>query len=452
MASRSSLVVNARVHLSGSRGRSAVITNNVEYVATREGADKSATVDDLRRSELAERMGIVGYCAERPGSTALFDQDGAVQLRTARRELEKADGAIATVVLSVRRDEACELDLACKEDWQRFCRRNLTPALAEAMDIPESSVRWVAAEHENHPNSKHVHVIAWSSDGAFDSLIARNRLDRARNALTDAALAPALAAEHEARDLARSRAVGAVRHIPADEIGIVLPANGRISYAHLRRWHPDVAKAVDAAIEETGSKHPEIKGAIAAYRESVERCADLRGLEGVARDRYVNDAVSELRARQGNALLRTIVPDRTTAPEEKPRRSAKPSDGPAAERKRMKSLVGEARACVTGEDLERAREAVCERRPIPERCLRSCPSYALSVAKAPVAVGRTVAKALASATEGPKGKKDLSDEVGQKAERMLARALAAAVSAAIRGDAAGIVLDPAKTIVKGMIL
>ena len=51
MASRSSLVVNARVHLPGSRGRSAVITNNIEYVATREGADKSATVDDLRRSE-----------------------------------------------------------------------------------------------------------------------------------------------------------------------------------------------------------------------------------------------------------------------------------------------------------------------------------------------------------------------------------------------------------------
>ena len=450
MASRSSLVVNARVHLSGSRGRSAVITNNVEYVATREGADKSATVDDLRRSELAERMGIVGYCAERPGSTALFDQDGAVQLRTARRELEKADGAIATVVLSVRRDEACELDLACKEDWQRFCRRNLTPALAEAMDIPESSVRWVAAEHENHPNSKHVHVIAWSSDGSFDSLMARNRLDRARGALTD--VAPALAAEHEARDLARSRAVDAVRHIPADEIGVTLPADGRISYAHLRRWHPDVAKAVDAAIEEAGSRHPEIKEAGAAYRESVERCAGLKGLEGVAQDRYLNDAMHELRARQGNALLRVIAPDRATDPEREPIRSARPDDGPATERKRMRPLVGEVRACVTGKDLEGAREAVRERGLIPERCLRSCPSYALSMAKAPVAVGGALAKALASATEGPKGKKDLSDEVGQKAERALARALAAAVSAAIRGDAAGIVLDSAKTIVKGMIL
>ena len=97
MASRSSLVVNARVHLSGSRGRSAVITNNVEYVATREGADKSATVDDLRRSELAERMGIVGYCAERPGSTALFDQNG-VMIATAKDSRSDVAATAATIL------------------------------------------------------------------------------------------------------------------------------------------------------------------------------------------------------------------------------------------------------------------------------------------------------------------------------------------------------------------
>lgn len=452
MASRSSLVVNARVHLSGSRGRSAVITSNVEYIATRQGADRSATADDLRRAELAERMGLVGYCTERPGSTALFNQDGAVPLRAARRELEGADGAIATVVLSVRRDEACELDLACKEDWQRFCRRNLTPALAEAMGVPESSVRWVAAEHENHPNSKHVHVIAWSSDGSFDSLMARDALNRARGNLTDAALAPTLAAEYEARDLARSRAVDAVRRIPAEEVDFELPPDGRISYAHLRRWHPEVAKEVDAAIARAESKHPEIKEAGTVYRESAERCADLKGLKGMQRDRYVSDAMGELRTRQGNAVLRTIAPDRTTDPGREPRRSAKPSGGPATERKRMRPLVGEINACVTGEDLEAARKAVRERRPIPEKCLQSCPSYALSMAKAPIAAGRALSRVLASATESRKGERDLSDEVGQKAERMLARALAAAASVAIRGDAAGIALAPTKTIMKGMIL
>lgn len=74
------------------------------------------------------------------------------------------------------------------------------------------------------------------------------------------------------------------------------------------------------------------------------------------------------------------------------------------------------------------------------------------MAKAPIAAGKALARVLVSATESRKGRRDLSDDVGQKAERALARALAAAASAAIRGDAAGIVLDPAKTIVKGMIL
>ncbi|MFR3452173.1 MAG: hypothetical protein ACLTSX_12185 [Collinsella sp.] len=90
---------------------------------------------------------------ERPGSTALFDQDGAVPLREARARLADADGALSTWVISVRREEADELRLGCKDEWQRWCRRELTPALATAMGVPESSVRWVAAEHENAVNS-----------------------------------------------------------------------------------------------------------------------------------------------------------------------------------------------------------------------------------------------------------------------------------------------------------
>lgn len=75
---RSSLFVNARVHLPGSRGRAAVSASTIGYIATRPGADASPTPGDLRRAEMAERMALAGYYAERPGSTALFDQDGAV--------------------------------------------------------------------------------------------------------------------------------------------------------------------------------------------------------------------------------------------------------------------------------------------------------------------------------------------------------------------------------------
>lgn len=78
---RSSLFVNARVHVPGSKGRAAVSSYTLGYIATRPGADASPTPGDLRRAEVAERMALAGYYAERPGSTALFDQDGAVPLR-----------------------------------------------------------------------------------------------------------------------------------------------------------------------------------------------------------------------------------------------------------------------------------------------------------------------------------------------------------------------------------
>lgn len=117
-AGRSSLFVNARVHLPGSRGRAAVSASTIGYIATRPGADASPTPGDLRRAEMAERMALAGYYAERPGSTALFDQDGAVPLREARARLATANGALSTWVISVRREEAGELRLGCKEEWQ----------------------------------------------------------------------------------------------------------------------------------------------------------------------------------------------------------------------------------------------------------------------------------------------------------------------------------------------
>ena len=203
---RSSLFVNARVHLPGSKGRATVSSHTVGYIATRPGADASPTPGDLRRAELAERMGLAGYYAERPGSTALFDQDGAVPLREARARIASADGALSTWVVSVRREEADELRLGCKDEWQRWCRRELMPALAVAMGVPESSVRWVAAEHENALSSKHVHVLAWSSDGSFSSVMPKHRLERARAMMTDAALAPAMKMALEERGLARRAA------------------------------------------------------------------------------------------------------------------------------------------------------------------------------------------------------------------------------------------------------
>ena len=324
-------------------------------------------------------MALAGYYAERPGSTALFDQDGQVPLREARARLAAAEGAVATWVVSVRREEAGELALGCKEEWQRWCRRELTPALAAAMGVPESSVRWVAAEHENAENSKHVHVISWSSDGSFSSLIPKPRLERARAMLTDAALAPAMEAALRGRDIARSLAVEAVRRVPAEEARVTLPPTGRISYAHLRRWHPETAGRVREELARAAERHPAVKDAEERYRAAVERCADLKGLGGGERDRYVGDAMRDLTARRANALLRTIAPDRTEAPEAAPMHAPTPHDGPATRRLREMRVRCEVAACVPHGEMAEAAAAVRERRPVPAGALRACPTYLAAV-------------------------------------------------------------------------
>lgn len=447
MASRSSVFVNARVHLPGTGSRGAVISHNVEYIATRRGADRSATPDDLRRADLAERMGLAGYYAARPGSTALFDQDGAVPLREARRRLGEADGALATWVVSVRREEALELGLADKAEWERYCRANMTQALAVAMGVPESSVRWIAAEHENAEASKHVHVISWSSDGAFDRLMPRRDLARARAMLTDAGLAPALRAEMGLRDDARARAVDAARSIGREEAEVDLPPGGRISYAHLRRWHPDAARQALRSLDDAAARHPDLAEAAADYRAAVARMAGLKGLGGEAADRYVSAAMDDLRARQANALLRTVAPDRTAAPGRAAAASPRPADGPALRRRAARALEGEARACIgerrLADALGRAEGGAAFPRPLLERC----PTFSLAAARAPAAVAR----ALAGASRADRRARSPDDDAARRAARMAADILMAAASAALLGDPGRAAAGITKTIIRGVL-
>lgn len=448
MASRSSLFVNARVRLPGTKARASVISHNVEYVATRQGADRSATPDDLRRAELSERMGLAGYYSARPGSTALFDQDGAVPLREARNRLREAEGSLATWVISVRREEAHVLNLSDKAEWERYCRANLTQALAEAMGVPESSVRWIAAEHENAKSSKHVHVISWSSEG-FDGLMARRNLERARSMLTDAGLAPALKAEMAIRDDARSRAVDAARAVRREEIEVVLPPDGRISYAHLRRWHPEAANQVLRSLDRAASRDPKLEGAMSDYRASVDRMAGLKGLTGDRKDKYVAKAMSELKSRQANALLRTVAPDRTESAVPSKPTSPRPDDGPATRRRVERSLKGEIRACVSEKDLVEASNLIDKGKPIPKALLERCPTFSLAAARAPITVAHVARMALSTPD---RGRRSLADDAGERAARVVADILMASISAALLGDPKRAAAGITKTVMRGVNL
>lgn len=434
---RSSLFLNARVHLPGSKGRAAACRGGIEYVATRPGANAQATPGDERRAELAARMGLAGYYAERPGSTALFDADGAVPLSEARRRLAAADGALSTLVISVRREEANELRLNSKEDWERFCRRELAPALATMMDIPESDVRWMAAQHENSPSSKHVHVFAYSESGSFSTLMRKPDLDRARSSLTDSALAPAIKAAMAARDIAREQAVGAVRSVRKEEVELSLPESGRVSYAHLHRWHPEAARKVIAELERLGSERADIVTSRDAFELTVARCAELGGLEGEEAERYIRDALKELDARRANALIRVVAPDRTAGPALRCGGAPVPASGPAATRRVLTGLESEAAACVSAKGARAITNARQEGHPVPVSALKACPTFSRALSVAPTVA--TEALAAACQTGGS------CADIGEDAAKVAARCLLAVARAVGLGRPAEAVARIAST-------
>lgn len=119
-----------------------------------------------------------------------------------------------------------------------------------------------------------------------------------------------------ARELARDNAARAVRAVGADALGegVALPAEGRISYGHLRRYHPDAARRVEAAVGRAAKASPELRRAMGDYSGACREITDLRGLSGVERAAYLAKVEADMRSLACNAALREIAPDRTERP------------------------------------------------------------------------------------------------------------------------------------------
>ncbi len=117
-------------------------------------------------------------------------------------------------------------------------------------------------------------------------------------------------------------------------------------------------------------------------------------------------------------------------------RSAAPTDGPAIRRAAERRMRGEVAACATRRELDAAASAVRERRPVPEGPLRSCPSYRRALKSAPAAAGRAALAVLAAGASQDR-RRDVADEAGEAALRILARAALAALrtAAAAGGEA-----------------
>ena len=118
------------------------------YIGTRDGVEQLPS-------------GYMGYMAERPRSHGLFGDEDNIDLEAVTKELDDYPGNIWTHIISLKREDAERLCYDHAAQWRNLLRTHRNE-IAEAMHIPPSDFRWVAAFHDegDHP---HVHMVAWSA-------------------------------------------------------------------------------------------------------------------------------------------------------------------------------------------------------------------------------------------------------------------------------------------------
>ena len=140
-----------------------------DYIAkpTVENASEfiSRAIED-HADDLLHAKTYADYIATRPraqhfGSHGLFTDEGVqVQLSKVSEELNKYQGNLWTVIISLRREDAERLGFNCGERWRDMLRGQIQE-LSENFHIPLCDLKWYAAFHDegHHP---HVHLMIYS--------------------------------------------------------------------------------------------------------------------------------------------------------------------------------------------------------------------------------------------------------------------------------------------------
>ena len=313
-----SVIINHRVALPGTSAHRSTFGHILRYIATRQGVDLEPTQDDILRFEADKAL---GYIAHRPGAVpepgmdcALFDQIGIADLKGIREELSGNPGAVIQSVVAVRREDAAELGLQGKQDFERLLRAEWAKHIVQMGIMRRQDIRWVAAFHENSPRNWHAHVITWDASGRFGSLIPKRKLEAARRDLVYRVMEPARQRVSLVKGQARDDLVRAIGARPlsredrriAREVVRALPKRGSLMYANLKRSAPEAVARVDALVAKRIAEDPALGRALAAYRSAASRNADLKGLKEAARTSYLAAAEEDLASRLGNAQIRQI--------------------------------------------------------------------------------------------------------------------------------------------------
>ena len=122
--------------------------------------------------KITGREGYAKYIAMRPnaektGTHGLFTDDGiVVNLPEVMKEINRHNGNIWTVIVSLRREDAQRLGFDTGQRWRDMLRTQTTE-LSKNFKIPMKNLKWYGAFH-NESHHPHIHMIVYSNDD-FDT-------------------------------------------------------------------------------------------------------------------------------------------------------------------------------------------------------------------------------------------------------------------------------------------
>lgn len=153
--------------------------------------------------------------AERFGTHGLFTDDGVrVKLEDVSKELNKYEGNVWTVIISLRREDAERLGFNSGERWRDMLRTQ-TETIANNFKIPVEDLKWYAAFH-NESHHPHVHLMVYSSEQA-NPYLTRKGIANLRSAFAKDIFADDLLSVYEKqtvhRDALRARSKDVIAEI-----------------------------------------------------------------------------------------------------------------------------------------------------------------------------------------------------------------------------------------------
>lgn len=329
---------------------------HVDYIATRPGVVKGVEPDIEEWIDPSTAMGHIKYAHERPGSHGLFGPNDEMSLGEVKQELSNHNGLVWRMIVSLREDDACRLDMISRRHWEQKMKAAL-PDVADKMGIPISNLRWCAAFH-NEPGHPHVHVMLWEKEPkrtwgelsagelkdvkrmfareiyaeervqlSIEKTVERDLIQELIKSDIEQVLTlrQDLQQEKEKVDLELKMAGIGKRGIAPvvpqqlgiallnelNELSLIMPTTGRISY----KFMPEPVKAAVISLSDWLLSQPGVKIHVQKYLKSHERLTEMyvHSPEKIkqAKDRAYNDlkvrisqillrSAAELRKSQGN--------------------------------------------------------------------------------------------------------------------------------------------------------